>query len=381
MLNQEIDWNEVNKTVSTGFAGNDPANSGSGEKSVFLKVKAGFHHLRLVPSGNPLKKTFSLQVMQHPVKVPSDDGTRTLDKFVLCWSFLLNDLKSYTDPNEQKTKTYISHLGSQKLLNQEQFTLYNTYGCPFCKIFNAFNQMGLPQETKNKFYPNEQWFFNVIFRSKNFNGMPASGDDEVYIWRQAKKSGNSIMTTIRTMREQAGVNFIDVNTGRDIIMQATGEGLGRRYPMLQFVEVGTPLNLGERIPHNLLKIINDSFMEYQKAVNCIKATYGELLKANNYLIPGDQALTQAYGNAVQTVNMVNQHIAQHQTPSQVIQPPQPNFNTQGTDTGRFSTQEPNIANVPQSVPQEQFNPSFQSGDDIISVDGKLFNKRTGQFMF
>lgn len=371
----DIDWNEVNKSVSSNTQTDTPGTP-TAEKSVFMRMKAGFHHLRLVPAGNPLKRTYFLQIMQHPIKVPRDDGNGYMDQFVLCWSFLLTDLKSYSDPNDQKTKTYISHLGSQKLLNQAEFTAYNTYGCPFCKIFNHLNNMGVDQETKNKFYPKEQFFFNVIWRSRTFSGMPASGDDNVYIWRNAKTAGNKLNKTINTMRNEAGINYLDINTGRDILLEATGEKLARRYPVLQFVDTGSPLNLGEKIPHNLLDVVNTSFKEYQKVVNYIKATYGELLRNNNYLIPGDTALTQAYGQAAQTVNS---HIAQIQTPSQVIvQPPQqvvmpptpPNF---GDGSGM-------VGNVQQPQVQ-QFNPSYNQGDGTFVKDGVLYNALTGQPMF
>lgn len=356
----EMDWNEVNRAANNAMTATHPAGSTASEKSIFMRMKAGFHHLRLVPAGNPLKRTYFLQIMQHPVKIPRDDGSGWQDKFVLCWSHMMNDLKQYAgNVEEQNTKTFISFLGSQKLLTKDEFTKYNTYGCPFCKVFNHLNQMGIETETKNKFYPKEQWFFNVIHRSQTFNGLPASGDDGVYIWRMAKTAGNKINKTITTMRDQAGVNYLDINTGRDLLVEATGEGLARRYPVVQFVDANTPLNLGEKIPHNLLDILTSSFFEYQKVVNFIKATYGELLRTNNYLIPGDQALTQAYGNSIQTIDMVNQHITQQQTPSQVISP------------------------VPTTVatPTPEFDPSFQSGDVIENRDGKLFNTRTGKFLF
>lgn len=379
----DIDWNEVNKSVSSNTQTDTPGTP-TAEKSVFMRMKAGFHHLRLVPAGNPLKRTYFLQIMQHPIKVPRDDGQGYMDQFVLCWSFLLTDLKSYSDPNDQKTKTYISHLGSQKLLNQAEFTAYNTYGCPFCKIFNHLNNMGVDQETKNKFYPKEQFFFNVIWRSRTFSGMPASGDDNVYIWRNAKTAGNKLNKTINTMRNEAGINYLDINTGRDILLEATGEKLARRYPVNQFVDTGSPLNLGEKIPHNLLDVVNTSFKEYQKVVNYIKATYGELLRNNNYLIPGDTALTQAYGQAAQTVNS---HIAQIQTPSQVIvQPPAhpyPQAVVAPPTPPNFGDGSGMVGNVQQPAPQptQQFNPSYNQGEGTFVKDGVLYNALTGQPMF
>ena len=368
MNTNEIDWNEVGNGQG-GMMDGGNSSATSKEKSAFLKLKAGFHHLRLVPTGNQVKKTFYLEAVQHPVRVPKDDGSGWVDQFVLCWSWMLNDLmKLKDDPQAQKTKTYVSYLGSVKAINQEEFTKYQTYGCPFCKIFNRLNELGVDNETKNKFYPKRQFFFNAIWRDTNFSGQPASGDGDVYIWRTSKTIGESITNTIKTMMQQGGVNYVDINTGKDILLQATGEKLARRYPTCQFVDRGTPLNLGEKIPHNLLDILAVSNKEYQKAVNYIKASYGSLLMQYGYAIPGDTALTQ-YGQAQQAaVDATNKLIAQVNNPSQA------------TPVNVLVQKTTEVAEQWQAQNSES-DPSFQPGDQIVEKDGKLFNMRTGKYMF
>lgn len=369
MLDQnQIDWNAVSEDAkATTTAMNTTASQGKQEASKFIRLKAGFHYLRIVPAGNALQKKPYLHMVQHPMKVPREDGNGFMDAFILCWSHVLNDLVKLGNPEAQKTRSIVSYLGQVQAINQEQFKMYQTYGCPMCKAYNHLNQMGVAQETKQKFYPAEQYFFNVIHRSFDPSGNPSFGDDNVYIWRQAKTNGKRLITTINTMRQNANINYLDINTGRDIILQATGEKLGRRYPVCQFTDFQTPLNLGERIPHNLLDIVVKSHYDYQKVVNFMKVTYGKLLSENGYVIPGDQAMTQQYGESITRVNpnvehIANQSIAQVQNPSQFVAP----------------------VSVVQTSPvtaEPQFDPSFQSGDTIIEKDGKLFNTRTGKFLF
>jgi hypothetical protein len=293
-----------------------------------------------------------------------------MDTFVLCWSFVLNDLVQLADPAKggspqlQKERSLVSYLGSIKAITQDEFTKYQTYGCPFCKAFNRLNEMGADNETKNKFYPKEQYFFNAIWRKTTFAGQPASGDDDVYIWRTSKTLANGMISTIQAMMEQAGVNYLDINTGRDVMLQATGEKLARRYPVCQFVERGSLMNLGERIPHNLLAVVEASNKEYQKAVNYMKATYGNVLQQYGHVIAGDQALTQAYGSAQQTVQMANQMIAQNQNPSQFAAP--------------SSIVNPIPTTPVNPVPSQ---PMYSQGDGTYLKDGVLYNATTHQPMF
>lgn len=365
----EMDWNEVGSAINTGSSSNENTTN---DKSVFLKLKAGFHHLRIVPTGNSLKKTFFVKLMQHPVKVPKDDGSGTMDQFVLCWSYILDDLmKLKDDPVAQKTKSFVSYLGSIKAITQDDFTKYQTYGCPFCKAFNRLNEMGADNETKNKFYPKQQFFFNAIWRKTTFAGQPATGDDEVYIWRTSKTMAGTIIGTIQAMMQQGGINYIDVNTGRDVLLQATGEKLARRYPTCQFVDRGTPLNLGERIPHNLLDVLSTSHKEYQKAVNYLKASFGEVLKNYGHVIAGDEALTAVYANAVQAVNMANQAIAGNQESKILAQ--------KTTEVANQWNQQQVVNDSNPHIPAPQ--PAWLPGDEMIEQGGKLVNKRTGQVMF
>lgn len=372
MFNQnDIDWNAVDSDVQVAVASTN-ASQTTKEASKFIKLKAGFHYLRIVPAGNAHQKKPYLHVVQHPIKTPKDDGSGFMDTFVLCWSSVLNDLVTLGDPNKggspqmQKERSIVSYLGQVKAIDNQQFELYRTHGCPMCKAYNYLNQMGVANDVKKPFYPQEQYFFNVLHRSKQPDGMPSYGDDNVYIWRNAKRNGGQLVTVLNTMRKQANVNYLDIHNGRDILLQATGEGLGRRYPVCQFMDFPSPLNLGEKLTHNLLDIVVASNKEYQKVVNLMKISYGKVLQDHGYVIPGDTTITAAYPVVNEAAHQAQQAITQAQQPVQY-------------NAG-------NMQQIPiQPVVQQEatigYDPSFQSGDQIIEKEGKLFNVRTGKFLF
>lgn len=381
MLDQnQIDWNAVDGDMQVASASTN-ASQTTKEASKFIKMKAGFHYLRIVPAGNPLQKKPYLHLVQHPVKTPKDDGTGFYDKFVLCWSSVLNDLVTLGDPNKggspqmQKERSIVSYLGQVKAIDNQQFELYRTHGCPLCKAYNHLQNMGVPNDDKKAFYPQEQYFFNVIHRSKQPDGMPSFGDDNVYIWRQAKRNGGQTVSVINTMRKQANINYLDINTGRDILIQATGEGLGRRYPVNQFLDFPSPLNLGERLTHNLLDILVASHNEYQKVVNLMKISYGKILQDHGYVIPGDTTVQAAYPVVNQAAYQAQQAITQAQQPTQYA----PGMVTQLPSPVQQQVQVHPVTEPVTTPPS--YDPSFQSGDQIIEKDGKLFNTRTGKFLF
>lgn len=377
----EIDWSAVDQDTQIAAASSNAATT-TKEASKMLKPKVGFHYLRLIPAGNALQKKPYLHLVQHPMKVPREDGNGTRDVFVLCWSHVLNDLIKLGDislggsKEKQGTMSIVSYLGQVGKINTQEFEKFRTYGCPMCKAFNYLNQMGVDREFKNKFYPQEQYFFNVIHRSKQPDGMPSFGDDNVYIFRMGKQNGGRIVTTINTMRKQANVNYLDINTGRDLMIQAVGELLMRRYPLMQFMDMSTPLNLGERTIHNLLDILVQSHHEYQKIVNMMKVSYGQALQQYQYAIPGDSAVMQAYPPVVsEAVHQAQQAIAQAQNPSQFagqqVQVPQtpPPTNPYPAFGGN--------AGVNQQPVQSMYN----DGDGVEYRNGILVNKSTGQPMF
>jgi hypothetical protein len=376
MINQnDIDWNAVDEDTQIAAASANAAQT-TKKESPMLKPKIGFHYLRWVPAGNALQRKPYLHLVQHPIKVPRDDGTGLIDRFVLCWSYVLNDLVKLGDPNsggnaeKQKTQSLVSYLGQVQKINQEEFKKYQTFGCPFCKAFNHLNQMGVANDVKNKFYPQEQYFFNVIHRSKQPDGMPGQGDDNVYIWRQAKRNGAALIATVNTMRKQASINYLDVNTGRDIILQAVGEGMLRRYPVCQFMDFPTPMNLGERTVHNLLDLVANSHIDYQKVVNMMKVTHGKLLQENGFIIAGDQAMAQQY-QQTEASYQVQQAIAQAQSPSQFAAP---------TNVVPSPQQVATHPNYPSGIPASDSSPTT-ANPNIIEINGMAYDKRTGQPLF
>lgn len=347
-MSYDIDWDKLNQDATSSTS---TSKYGGGEKSVFIKMKAGIHHLRIIPSGNDLEKLPYIRLMQHPVRYVKEDGQPAFS-FPLCWAYVMQNLKDKQTEEDRKTKSLLVYLINQQLLNQIESDKYQQNGCPFCKAFQFLNNHSVEAETRNKFYPKDQYLFNVLWRKRDL-----SGDNGIYIWRVSKTQFNNIINQIRLNKFELSNNPLDTATGKDLIVQATGEGLARRYPMIQFSSVQTPLNLTEQTPHNLLTVIDTAFKPYQETVNEMKLGFGKILAHYGYTIPGDMVISQQYQN----VSKVADNITQFATI------PDP---------------------VPATTVRETIKPieptgiePMREGDEVVYQGGKLINKRTGKEVF
>lgn len=268
-------------------------------KSSFLKVPPGMHHLRIIPTGNATERLPYVKIVQHQANYKDEQGSFRYG-FVLCWKAVMDNLAKKQSEEDKKTKSHISYLGAVKLLDQINYRLYVEHGCPFCKVNQYLNMHGADKQVTSKFWANESYHFNVIWRATH-----NSGDNGVYVWKLSKQKFNLVINSIKIAKfELGGQDLLHPESGQDILMQAEGQGLSRRYPIIQFTGMPSPLNLGDRVPHDLMDAIGKSYRPYQDAVNLLKKWYGKILINYGYTIPGDQLISEQYQGVSSIIDSV-----------------------------------------------------------------------------
>lgn len=286
----DMNWDKINR-----IAENNQNTAQAGEKkferSIFAKFPAGMHKLRIIPVGNKLEGLPFVELGQHSVRLPDDKGVlRT--QFVMCWSFLMNNLNSFETLEDKRTKSLLSYLvtpqqdGKQKLDRANQ-DLYEQHGCPFCKAFIDMERYGVDKNVRNAFFTKQQWIWNVLWKANGF-----SGDNKVYVWGVSKKHFNHIINII-TMDKKAGIFTLDPANGFDHSWNAAGgNDFSRRYDAPMFDRVPSPLHLApDQIPFDLVEVASNSFKPYQDVVNLLKRSASELLQSIGHTIQGDQSLS------------------------------------------------------------------------------------------
>lgn len=345
-ITYDVNWDAINADVEKQL---NTGKYGVKAPSVWLKLNPGVHTLRIVPSGNSTERLPYLKLMEHAFNTKDEASGKPQFGSIVCWRYLLENLTSKKTDQEKAENSLISFLGAQRLLDQENYKKYMEFGCPWCQAHAFLNMHGVEQEVRSKFWAREAYFWNVIWRRTEY-----TGDDKVYIWRQGKGGFGTIINSIRIAKmAKSGENYIDVNSGRDVMVQATGTGLQRRYPVIQFVGETSPLNLGDQTAHNLEQnVVAKGFKTYQDAVNLLKQCHGKVLQAQGHQIKGDQVISQQYQTAVQVLNTPIQPVASQMLPNSIP-----------------------VQQVPTGIEP------MKEGDEIIVVNGKLINKRTGKEMF
>jgi hypothetical protein len=344
----DVNWDAINADVEKQLA---TGKYGVKQPSVWLKLTPGVHTLRIVPSGNATEKLPYLKLIEHSFSTKDEASGKPQFGSILCWRYLLDNLTSKKTDQEKAENSLISFLGAQRLLDQENYKKYMEFGCPWCQAHSFLNMHGVEQEVRSKFWGREAYFWNVIWRRTEY-----TGDDKVYIWRQSKGGFNTVINSIKIAKmARSGENYIDVNAGRDLMIQATGNGLQRRYPVIQFVGDTSPLNLGDQTAHSLdSNVVSKGFKTYQDAVNLLKQCHGKVLMAQGHQIKGDQVISQQYQTAVQVLNTPIQPTANQVLPGSIP-----------------------VVQVPDVI-----DPSFMPGDTVVvGANGKLVNSRTGKEMF
>jgi hypothetical protein len=388
-----LNWGKIEQ-----IAQNNLTTNASGEKkferSIFAKFPAGMHKLRIIPVGNRLEGLPFVELGQHSFRLPDDKGVlRT--QFVMCWEFLMNNLKGFETVEEKRTKSMLSYLvtpkadGTKKLDEANQ-SLYEQYGCPVCKAFVDMERYGVDKNVRNGFFVKQQWIWNVLWKHNGF-----SGDNKIYVWGVSKKHFNHIINVL-TQDKKGGINTLDINNGFDHSWNASGgNDFSRRYDAPMFDRVPSPLHITpDQIPFDLVEIASNSFKPYQEVVNLLKRSASELLQSIGHTIQGDQALSvpMAYQNpSAMPVPPTPQVAPPTPFPQQhnVVQFPQGVMPTagwkppapQGSQTipaifiPHQVAQQPNMQ-IPMQVPQQEERKDlgggfYQIGATVYKPDGSI----------
>lgn len=315
-----VNWNQLEQDAIGAVS---TAKYDGASKDAFFKCKPGIHKLRLMPTGNKLDNLPYIKVTQHVMRLPTAEG-RIAPIFMLCNTFLWNNLLSKPTDDEKRHNSLIGYLMKAGKMNPEEFKKVQDYGCPVCKGYQHMNIHGVETETKNALLPKEQYMWNVIWRRGQF-----SGDDKVYVWGISKMHFNSVIAQIRQDKAQ-GYFTLDPDKGFDLTWSASGEGLARRYGAPMFDRVPTPINLQQdQIAFDLAEIAIASYKPYQEVLNNLKQGFGKRLSELAFIPEGDTAVHQHYSTpesmSVPLASQTPQQMAIAQMPismqQQVAPPP------------------------------------------------------------
>jgi hypothetical protein len=376
----DINWNKIDemaaKQQSTSNVGDKKF-----ERTIFAKFPAGMHRLRIVPVGNRLEGLPFLEVGQHSFRLPDERG-QLKSQFVMCWEFLLNNLRSFESVEDKRTKSLLSWLVANNKLAPQDKELYEANGCPVCKAFQTMEARGVEKIVRNAYFMKQQFIWNVVWR---FNGF--SGDNKIYVWGISKKHQNHIINALQQDRKQ-GIFTLDTEKGYDHSWNATGgNDFSRRYDVPNFDRVSSPLNLTpDQIPFDLVEIGCNSFKPYQEAVNLLKRAGSELLASIGHTIAGDitASIPMQYGNpgampvpeqnipAIFIPNSAQQTMQQHiqQIPQNF--PPQPQFAPPTLNQMVPPFTPPNTPTVPVQGDRKDLGGGYyQVGATVYKPDGTV----------
>lgn len=277
----QLDWNQIEEDA---VAAASTVNK-DGQKSVFMKMPAGAHKARIIPTGNMLQRLPYFSYKQHNLEVIDAEGKKQ-PHFILCWNYVWNNLTLQKTDKDRSEKSVLGYLIKNQIMNKDiDFPKYNKYKCPICKLYEHVDLMGVTKDLKYRYYAKEHNLFNVIWRQT-----PNSGDNEIYVWNVGKQHYNNLIGFARTCYKDMQLNIFDVNTGFDMRIVATGEGMLRRYTV-DFLPMPTPLNLNEKIPHNLVDVGMKSYKPYQEVLNLLKQSSNKLITDTGFLLMGDESPT------------------------------------------------------------------------------------------
>lgn len=274
MIEQEINWKQFDEDAAASIS---TSQYGQSQKTIFLKVQQGMHKIRLLPVGNKLDNLPYMRTVQHNVATYVEGKQRVV--FGLCWTYLYECLLAKKTNDERRDNTIIGYLIKQGKLADAELKKYQEHGCPFCKAFEKMDLYGVEKETKNKFLKREQFLWNVVYRTYQGNG-----DNQIYVWGCSKTQFNKVVGFIRTYKE-LGKSLLSMSNGYDIMMQATGEKLLRRYDVNVYPQE-VPVDIGQNIPYDLAELVSAGFKTYDEMCGMLRQGGATVLDAIGYSIPG-----------------------------------------------------------------------------------------------
>lgn len=267
-----IDYDKIRQEdLKQGGTPNNRYGDTGGKAVDYLKLPEGLANLRIVPVGNKEESKYFKKFRRHELPIVESSGQRSV--FVLCWKHIAENKVGLAN-----------RLAAEQRLTEDDAKLYRRFGCPICKAQQAaIASQRIPKDTTNRMWPGEKYLWNVINRA----------DNKLYIWTTSMTLGELINSQIdKFMR--AGINPLDIRSGFDYEILATGNKLSRRYKNGMFMPIPTPLfpkesGLTEHniTPFDLTEVALRSFKSYQDTIDVLIETYGNVLNSFGYEVPGD----------------------------------------------------------------------------------------------
>jgi hypothetical protein len=183
----------------------------------WLKMEAGSYTLRIGPpwsdAGLPTRKL----VNHHGFTI---DGKQ---RAPMCYRFIFE--------NEDIAKILVKI----NALSVEDWKAFKKYGCPGCILPQRIaDQQG--QDAARELWPRTQFLWNVVNRK----------DGKLYSWSTSTKIYEVIRTNFKMDND-----LFHPEKGRDLMIEATGSGMARRYGAPVFSPKSSPLGLDPYKPFNL----------------------------------------------------------------------------------------------------------------------------------
>jgi hypothetical protein len=245
--------------------------AGDREKSPYVKFTPGTCYIRPLPVGNYEEDLPYKSITQHSVFL-SENG-KQVPFFAMCWSWLFST-QAISDSTAKP-------LGKMQRLVSADYDLYTKHGCPFCKAAQALDASGFDKQVVRNLMGKSTNLWNIVVRTKN----PRENSDELFVWNMSNKIHNSVLSMVTEMYNSQQLDPLDVVTGYDWMVIATGEKLQRRYDINMVPKV-KELG-GQFVPYNLMELAAKSFMNYQSTIDLVKKAVGNSLNEIGYKIPGD----------------------------------------------------------------------------------------------
>lgn len=225
----------------------------SNSESIYWKCSAGLHPIRICPPWSE-EGTPTRMLVSHSNYKTKEGNFRS----PLCFNYAFTQ------------QEIAIALKKKNVIKKEDLELFGKIGCVYCRISDTKKQ--LEGKKANNTYAKTGYLWNIVDRA----------DNKVYVFR----SGNGLLDAMNMMYS-VWPKIFDVNEGMDIMVNATGEKLGRRYTY-NLISNPTPLGVELNKLHDLDQCMADGYTNISEALELIVASYPQmvqLLSLNQMAVP------------------------------------------------------------------------------------------------
>lgn len=229
--------------IQTLLALKQTAQQYSSSESIYWKPTAGLHTVRVCPPWSAENSPTRMMVNHSEYK--NKEGQLRMP---LCYNY------AFTERN------IFEALKAKNVLKQLDAQVYGKIGCVYCRISEARIQMH--GKKNNKTYARTRYAWNLLDRA----------DGKVHVFN----SGSGLLDAF-TMMYSVWPRLMDINEGMDIMIQATGEKLQRRYTY-NLITTPCPLGIELSALHDLDQVMADGYTPISDALDLIITSYPEMMQ-------------------------------------------------------------------------------------------------------